>query len=154
MSEDHAPVTIENTILEVDRLSIRFGPTTILNDVTFRVLRGESVAVIGPNGSGKTVLFRALIGAIPSEGTLKWAPGIRFGYVPQKLDLARDLPITGLDFLKARAAFGHGSDETIAEALSAVRLQHVLCRQWVGSLSGAKYQRLLVALARIGNPGI
>jgi ABC-type multidrug transport system ATPase subunit len=75
MSEGHAVVTAdENTILDVNRLTIRFGPATILKDVTFRVSRGESVAVIGPNGSGKTVLFRALIGAIPSEGTMKWRP--------------------------------------------------------------------------------
>src|SRR6476620_11199107 len=110
MSEGHANVTDENTILDVNRLTIRFGASTILKDVTFRVSRGESVAIIGPNGSGKTVLFRALIGAIPSEGTLKWAPGIRFGYVPQKLDLARDLPITGVDFLRARGVSGPSAD--------------------------------------------
>src|SRR5262245_65333122 len=63
MSEDQVTVTAEDTILDVKQLTIRFGPATVLKDVSFRVVRGESVAVIGPNGSGKTVLFRALIGA-------------------------------------------------------------------------------------------
>ena len=91
-------------VLDVDHLSISFGNTAIVKDLSFRVPRGASLAVIGPNGAGKTVLFRALIGALPIQGTLRWAPGIRFGYVPQKLDLARDMPITGVDFLHARAA--------------------------------------------------
>src|SRR5215468_11328608 len=120
MSEDQVTVTAEDTILDVKQLTIRFGTATILKDVSFRVCRGESVAVIGPNGSGKTVLFRALIGAIPSEGTLKWAAGIRFGYVPQKVDLARDLPITGFDFLRARAASGQSRDAALTHAIAAV----------------------------------
>jgi zinc transport system ATP-binding protein len=147
-------VTDDNTILEVNRLSIRFGASTILKDVTFRVSRGESVAIIGPNGSGKTVLFRALIGAIPSEGTLKWAPGIRFGYVPQKLDLARDLPITGVDFLRARGVSGPSADDAITHALGAVGLTLALSRQSVGSLSGGQFQRLLIAFALMGDPDV
>jgi len=152
MSEDH--VTDEQPILDVNRLTIRFGPATILKDVTFRVSRGESVAVIGPNGSGKTVLFRALIGAIPSEGTMKWAPGIRFGYVPQKLDLARDLPITGVDFLRARGHGGRLTDAAMTEALGAVGLTLASCRQSVGSLSGGQFQRLLIAFALMGDPDV
>jgi zinc transport system ATP-binding protein len=144
-------VTDQDTILEVQRLTIRFGPATILKDVSFRVSRGESIAVIGPNGSGKTVLFRALIGAIPSEGILKWAPGIRFGYVPQKVDLARDMPVTGVDFLRAR---GTGGDQAIADALAAVGLAAPLSRQSVGSLSGGQFQRLLVAFALMGQPDV
>ena len=147
-------MTDTNTILEVDRLMIRFGQAAILKDVSFRVMRGESVAVIGPNGSGKTVLFRALIGAIPSEGVLRWAPGIRFGYVPQKVDLARDLPITGVDFLRARAAFTRSADAAMPQALAAVGLTPELCRQSVGSLSGGQFQRLLIAFALMGEPDV
>ena len=147
-------MTDPNAILEVERLSIRFGATSILKDVSFRVSRGESVAVIGPNGSGKTVLFRALIGAIPSAGTLKWAPGIRFGYVPQKVDLARDLPITGVDFLRARSAFSRSGDAAITQALSAVGLALPLAAQSAGSLSGGQFQRLLIAFALMGDPDV
>src|SRR5215510_2243430 len=153
-AENAAPVTDEKPILEVEHLSIAFGSTPIVKDVSFRVARGESVAVIGPNGSGKTVLFRALIGAIPSEGTLKWAPGIRFGYVPQKIDVARDLPITGIDFLHARGASGQPTDAAITQAIAAVGLTPTLCRQPVGSLSGGQFQRLLIAFALMGDPDV
>jgi zinc transport system ATP-binding protein len=153
MSEDQGALPAEDTILDVKQLTIRFGPATVLKDVSFRVSRGESVAVIGPNGSGKTVLFRALIGAIPSEGTLKWAPGIRFGYVPQKVDLARDLPITGVDFLRARGA-GQSTDKAMDAAVGAVGLTPALCRQSVGSLSGGQFQRLLIAFALMGDPDV
>jgi ABC-type Mn2+/Zn2+ transport system ATPase subunit len=85
-------------ILEVDRLSVRFGSVEVLTDLSFSVAKGSSLAVIGPNGAGKTVLFQALIGSIPSAGTIRWAPNVQIGYVPQKLDLERDVPITGMDF--------------------------------------------------------
>jgi zinc transport system ATP-binding protein len=143
-----------NIILEVKGLSIRLGATTILRDVSFTVARGESVAVIGPNGSGKTVLFRALIGAIPSEGTLTWARGIRFGYVPQKVDLPRDMPITGVDFLRARAPSDRGHGRRMDEALAAVGLSRAQCQRAVGSLSGGQFQRLLVAFALMGDPDV
>ena len=60
-----------------------FGKHRVLQDLSFRVSEGECLAVIGPNGSGKTVLFRALIGVIASEGRVTWAPGATIGYVPQ-----------------------------------------------------------------------
>lgn len=64
---------------------------------------GTTLAIIGPNGAGKSILLRALIGAVPSRGTVRWAPGTTVGYVPQKLDLERDLPLTGFDLLYAKA---------------------------------------------------
>jgi zinc transport system ATP-binding protein len=76
-------------VLEVNDLAIRFGRTTIFRNLSFSVPEGAALAIVGPNGSGKTVLLRALIGAIPFEGALRWAPDIRLGYVPQKLDIAR-----------------------------------------------------------------
>ena len=99
------------SVLEVDRLTVSFDDTVILADLSFSVARGASLAVIGPNGSGKTVLFRALIGAIPYAGTIRWAPGTRFGYVPQKLDIERDLPITGRDLLRAKLTISHAAKE-------------------------------------------
>ncbi len=48
--------------LEVEHLSVAFGRTEVLRDLSFRVAQGSTLALIGPNGSGKTVLFRALVG--------------------------------------------------------------------------------------------
>ena len=90
--------------LEVANVAVPFGRTKVLDGLSFEVPRGSSLAIIGPNGAGKTVLFQALIGAIPHDGSIRWAPGTRIGYVPQKLDIERDLPVTRQDFLRDKVA--------------------------------------------------
>ncbi len=141
-------------VLEVSHLSIRFGETRILTDLNFHVPTGTSLAIIGPNGAGKTVLLKALIGSIPFDGVIRWAPAVRIGYVPQKLDLERDVPITGVDFLRARAALAHNEDADIWRALTLVGVPREIGNQPIGTLSGGQFQRLLVAFALVGHPTV
>lgn len=137
-------------VLEVEDLTIRFGAAVVFRGLSFAVPAGSTLAVIGPNGSGKTVLFKALVGSLPYQGTVRWVPGVRIGYVPQKLDIDRDLPITGHDLLHAKAQVTHGGGD-IADAIAAVGLGDELTRP-VGALSGGQFQRLLVATALVGHP--
>ena len=141
-------------ILDVDHLSVRFGDTAVLRDLSFGLAKGATLAVIGPNGSGKTVLFRALIGALPHDGVLRWAPGTRFGYVPQKLDIDRDLPLTGLDLLSARAGIAGVGAKEVAAALGRVGLEGAVASRPIGALSGGQFQLLLVAFALLANPNV
>jgi zinc transport system ATP-binding protein len=141
-------------ILEVEGLGIRLGGAPILRDLTFHLPRGSTLAVIGPNGSGKTVLFRALIGAIPHEGTLRWASGTRFGYVPQKLDIERDLPLTGTDLLAARARIARLPAQDVPAALRRVGLDEDVAARPIGALSGGQFRLVLCALALLGNPNV
>lgn len=143
-----------SNVLEVDRLSIRFGTTEVVTDLSFRVPEGSSLAIIGPNGAGKTVLVRALLGLLPCRGVIRWAPGSRIGYVPQKLDLDRDIPITGRDFLQARAALAKESSANIAHAIELVGLAPKVADQPIGTMSGGQFQRLLVAFALVGKPTV
>jgi zinc transport system ATP-binding protein len=143
-----------NDVLEVDRLSVRFGRMTVFEDLSFRVPRGRSLAIIGPNGSGKTVLFRALIGAVPFAGAVRWSPGSRIGYVPQKLDLERDVPVTGLDLLRARAALTRGTTTELGHVLDLVGVPPAVAARPIGALSGGQFQRLLVAFALVGDPDV
>jgi zinc transport system ATP-binding protein len=140
--------------LEVEALSVRFGDAVVLRDLSFVVATGASLAIIGPNGAGKTVLFRALIGSLPAEGRIRWAPGTRVGYVPQKLDIERGLPLTGDDFLRAKASVTRATRSEVAEAVKAVRLDAATSRRSLGALSGGQFQRLLVAAALIGRPNV
>jgi zinc transport system ATP-binding protein len=144
----------ETNALEVRHLSIRFGSTVILHDLTFHVPAGTTLAILGPNGAGKTVLFKALIGAIRYEGEICWKPGTRMGYVPQKFDLERDVPVTGVDFLRARAALAAESEVNISRTLDLVGVSADVARQPIGILSGGQFQRLLVAFALAGNPNV
>jgi len=143
-----------DNVLEVDHLSVQFGEVHALTDLTFRVVAGSSLAIIGPNGAGKTVLFQALIGSIPFEGSVRWASGVRIGYVPQKLDIERDVPITGLDFLKARASLTRASDTQIAQILGLVGISREVSEKMIGTLSGGQFQRLLVGFALLGEPNV
>jgi zinc transport system ATP-binding protein len=148
------PDSHTDEVLRVLNLSVRLGQTEVIRGLSFDVARGSSVAIIGPNGAGKTVLLKALIGALPSTGTYRWAAGTRIGYVPQKLDIARDVPITGLDFLRARMALAPGTGTSIADALAAVELTSAVGGQPIGALSGGQFQRLIVAFALVGSPNV
>lgn len=140
--------------LEVERLSVRLGTVEVLRDLSFHVPRASSLAVIGPNGAGKTVLFRALAGSIPYAGRVSWAPGTKLGYVPQRLDLERDLPVTGRDLLRAKAAMVQASRAMVSEALARVGLDEPSTRAPIGALSGGQFQRLLIAFALVGNRNV
>jgi len=140
--------------LEVEHLSVRFGQVPVLRDLSFQVAKGNSLAVIGPNGAGKTVLFQALIGSLPHEGSIRWSAGVRIGYVPQKLDLERDVPITGMDFLRARASLTQGSESEIPRLLDLVGISREVSKSMIGTLSGGQFQRLLVGFALLGDPSV
>lgn len=141
-------------VLEVRDLTIRFGRVDVFSGLTFAVAAGDALAIIGPNGSGKTQLLRALVGAIPYEGTLRWAPDVRIGYVPQKLDIGRDAPITAHEFLQARAALAGKPLSMAGDPLRAVGLPRDLESRSIGALSGGQFQRLLVAFALVGDPTV
>jgi zinc transport system ATP-binding protein len=144
----------DDDVLNVEGLTVRFGDRPVFRNLSFRVPRGASLALVGPNGSGKTVLFRALIGALPSDGRFRWSPGVRIGYVPQRLDIARDVPITGLDFLRAGASLAGADKAVVAETLGLVGLPAAMAGLPIGALSGGQFQRLLIAFALVGNPNV
>lgn len=141
-------------MLDVENLCVKFGEAEVLKGLSFSVRRGDSLAVIGPNGAGKTVLFQALIGSISYQGSIRWASGIKIGYVPQKLDLERDVPITGLDFLQARASVARVSNSDILRVLDLVGIPHAFSRNMIGTFSGGQFQRLLLGFALLGEPDV
>lgn len=141
-------------ILDVAHLTVRFENVEPLHDLSFSVARGASLAIIGPNGAGKTVLFRAIIGAIPHGGVVHWAEDVRVGYVPQKLDLDRDVPITGRDFLATQKTLAGVSDADISQALTLVGISSEMTKTPIGTLSGGQFQRLLIAFALLGKPNV
>ncbi len=140
--------------LVVHSLGVSFGRTEVLRGLSFSVPDGSSVAVIGPNGAGKTALFKALIGAVPFTGTVVWAPGTRIGYVPQRLDLERDLPLSGRDFLRAKGALVGAGEAEVERATRLVNLGRDIAQRPIGSLSGGQFQRLLLAFALLGHPSV
>jgi zinc transport system ATP-binding protein len=140
--------------LEVEGLSVGFGRTKVLERLSFAVPHGSALAIVGPNGAGKTVLVKALIGALPYDGTIRWEDGTKIGYVPQKIDIERDLPVTGRDFLRAKVFVSRAPEDDVAKVLSLVGLKPESVSKPIGALSGGQFQRLLVAAALIGRPTV
>jgi zinc transport system ATP-binding protein len=143
-----------NPILEVKNLSVAAGGAALLENVSFSVEKGEVVLVIGPNGAGKTTLFRALIGAIPYQGEIRFSEGLQIGYVPQKIDLERDLPITVEEFFTLKFRSSEFSRDSFSEALADVRLGARYAQKGISELSSGEFQRVLIAWAILGRPGL
>jgi zinc transport system ATP-binding protein len=139
------------SLIEVKDLSVSYGAQKVLSGVSLSVAAGEIVTIVGPNGSGKTSLLRAIIGAVkPTHGHIDRAEGIKLGYVPQRLHIDETLPMTVSRFLKL--AGGVGRTE-IDQALKQAGVPD-LSRAQLSKLSGGQFQRVLLARALIGKPDL
>src|SRR5665213_3649408 len=94
-----------STILSVRNLTVNLEGRRILASLSFEVHAGDLLAIIGPNGSGKTVLLRTLLHLLPYQGAIEWSHDARIGYVPQKVTADRQLPLHVNDLLNAKAHF-------------------------------------------------
>ncbi len=137
------------SLVNVENLSVRYGANTVLHEVDLTVEPSEIVTIVGPNGSGKTSLFRAIIGATqPVRGQIRLKPGLRMGYVPQRLHIDPTLPITVERFMRLA---GRMRRQDCVTALDAVGVPGLLKRQ-MSELSGGQFQRVLLARALIARP--
>jgi len=91
---------------------------------------------------------------IPYRGEIVWAPGTRIGYVPQKIDADRHLPINLENLLSAKAAVLRLAPNEIAEIIQAVGLGEKILKTPIGHLSGGQFQRALIAFALLGKPNV
>jgi ATPase subunit of ABC transporter with duplicated ATPase domains len=82
------------SILTVKNLSHGFGDRAIFNDVSFRLLKGEHIGLIGANGEGKSSFMNILTGKLePDQGTVEWSKRVRVGYLDQHTKLANGMTI-------------------------------------------------------------
>src|ERR1700745_1756637 len=104
--------------LGVEKLSVNYGQYQALEDISFRVERGQFVCVIGPNGGGKSTLLKALVGLLPIRSGIIRKEARNIGYVPQQLRIDSAVPLRVDEFLslklsKRRIWFGPGQTRTI-----------------------------------------
>ena len=138
-------------LISARALALVRGGRTILSDVDLDIAAGEIVTLIGPNGAGKTTLVRALLGLERlNEGEVQRRRGLTIGYVPQRFDIDRTLPMTVTRFL----ALGEGARQSrIAAVLEEVGAARVAGQQ-LGELSGGELQRVLLARALLNDPDL
>jgi ABC-type Mn2+/Zn2+ transport system ATPase subunit len=142
-------------LLAVDGLAVGYGGPPALEGVSFELRAGERIGVLGPNGGGKSTLFRALLGElVPTRGSFRASGGL--GYVPQTERSRLDYPVDALDVAlmgtltrlpwwrrpdRAERRFALGALDRVGLAAAA--------RTQFGELSGGQRQRALVARALV-----
>lgn len=149
-------------------LRLSFGERLLWEGLSFELRSGELLAVLGPNGTGKTSLIRIMLGLLqPSAGRIEIegaAPAERrerIGYVPQQRVFDRDLPVRGRDLVRF-GIDGHRFGPGRLSKIDAGRIDHVLAEVGatryadapIGRLSGGEQQRLRIAQALVSDPAL
>jgi len=144
--------SISAPLIRAEGVSVAYGGAQpVLSGIDFAIRPGEIVTVVGPNGSGKSTFLRSVLGMIaPSAGQVWRAPGLRVGYVPQRLHLDPNLPLTVARFLRLLQPL-RGAE---VEALLARVGVPGLAARTMTTLSGGQFQRVLLAQALAGQPQI
>ena len=148
-------------MIRIDRLTKRYGATTVVDDLSAEVARGESIALWGPNGAGKTTVVRCILGLVAYGGTIEVlgrdaraeGKSVRasIGYVPQELSFYDDMTV--IETLDFSATLRHIGPDRVDEVLEQVDLGDHLDKR-VRELSGGLKQRLGLATALLPDPPI
>lgn len=137
----------EGVLLQAKHLSYQ-KPHSIIDNVSLTIHEGEIVTLIGPNGAGKTTLVRIILGLLePSKGEIVRRPNLRIGYMPQKLQLDENLPLTVKHFLH----LSNAKKSAIPRVLQEVNIEHLSNHPLTG-ISGGELQRVLLARALLREP--
>lgn len=142
---------VPSPLVKAEALSVRLGGRLVLDRVELTVDPGEVVTLIGPNGAGKTTLVRAVLGLVrAAEGTISRRPGLRIGYMPQRLTIDPTLPLTVRRFLSLWRPVTAARITAALEEAGVTRLADSA----VQSISGGEMQRVLLARALLGEPDL
>lgn len=158
---------MKNVIAELRDLCFSYSGREVLHDIDLDIVAGDFVAVVGPNGGGKTTLLKLIIGLLkPTRGTVRLSPDVptkkemEIGYVPQQIDHNLSFPATALDVVimgkhvpEKRLHFGrtHQDRQDGLAALEKMGIREFADRK-ISDLSGGQRQRVLIARALVTRP--
>lgn len=160
---------VPEKVISFLNVSFGYGPHKVLDDVSFDIHKDDYLAVIGPNGGGKTTLLKLLLGLLaPQEGSIEilglppGKHGGQVGYMPQYTTVSESFPITVKDaVLMGKVSpglkgvfgisFGKKADGAVEKALERVGMLDQINRK-VSDLSGGQKQRVFIARAIVDEP--
>lgn len=148
-------------IIEIKNLSFSYDKTNVLENINLNIKENDFLAIIGPNGGGKSTLLKLILGINSlKEGEIIRNLGVEeFGYVPQNTNLNINFPITAQEVVlmgatsKKRKLFGYSNEDIqkAKESLEKVGMSN-FSESKIGSLSGGQRQRVFIARALCSNP--
>jgi len=148
-------------IISVDKFSMSFGDTKVIDDLSFEVTRGETFGLLGSNGSGKTTTIRALLGAyIPTDGSLtidgkpyKVDGTVKLGYLPEERGLYKKEKVidTMVYFGRLKGMSAHEAKEWSLNYLERVELSDK-ASLLVDKLSGGQQQKVQLGITIMNDP--
>jgi zinc transport system ATP-binding protein len=156
------------SIIEIKNLSFCYHKQKILENVNLNVEEKDFLAIIGPNGGGKSTLLKLILGINPvKDGSIKTFGEVpkknlsKIGYVPQNTNVNTDFPIKVLEVVlmghigEKSPLFGYGKEEKLCAlgALAQVGMEK-FANTKIGELSGGQRQRVMIARALCAHPKI
>ncbi len=150
-----------NNIIEIENLFFSYDKQYILEDITLNISSDDFLAIIGPNGGGKSTLLKLILNILNfNKGKIKkHLKKDEIGYVPQNTNLNIDFPITALEVVlmghisKKKKLFGYSKEDISCamQSLKQVSMENFANKK-IGDLSGGERQRVFIARALCSNP--
>jgi zinc transport system ATP-binding protein len=150
-------------LINISNLYYKYHKTDVLENINLSIKDDDFLAIIGPNGGGKSTLLKLILGLLtPVTGKIdKKLKNSSIGYVPQNTNLNIDFPITALEIVlmghivSKKRIFGYSKEDISCamESLKKVSMEK-FANSKIGDLSGGQRQRIFIARALCSNPKI
>jgi zinc transport system ATP-binding protein len=159
---------MKDLIVDINNVYFAYNGRTVLEDVSLDIRQGDFIAMIGPNGGGKTTLLKLMLGLLkPAKGKIRVLGDTtkkashHIGYVSQDVHINRSFPITSIDVvlmgnLGPGKRWGRNTAQDRREALDALERMEIetFANRKIGELSGGQRQRVWIARALVTKPKV
>ncbi len=158
-----------STLIEIENITVNYDHIEAINNLSLTVEKGDFIAIVGPNGGGKTTLIRAVLGLVkPKSGCVcykcnnKGERDVSIGYVPQVSEINRRFPITVQEAVLTASLpekpslfyrYKKADYEVVDRVLGQVGLKDHKNRL-MDELSGGEFKKVLIARSLVTNPDI
>ncbi len=148
--------------VEIKNLTVTYDDIVVLKNVNLEIKERDFLAIIGPNGGGKSTLLKSIVGIVePVLGEIEYHEGIKgkIGYLPQIKEIDRKFPISVFDVVLSGMVsgsdmfrkFNKNEKKKVDNLLEKFSIQH-LKKKNIGNLSGGEMQKVFLCRALVSSP--